>query len=163
VSRAFVKEDAAADEPLPERRVSEHPNHVTPAGRDQLEEAVSCLRREQSELQSADGAAAGGGRLQHVERDLRYFETRLRTATVVDPAGQPRDEVAFGAQVTVRDQGDERHVYAIVGEDEADPDAGKVSWVSPLATVLMGARVGQTVEWRRPMGRLTLTVEKIAY
>ena len=48
--------------------------------------------------------------------------------------------------------------YTIVGEDEADPDAGLVSWVSPLAKVLEGARVGEQVVWRRPAGPIELTV-----
>ena len=60
------------------------------------------------------------------------------------------------------DKGVER-VWAIVGEDEADLKASKVSYVSPLAEALLGARVGDTVVWQRPAGDLTLTVTGIVY
>jgi transcription elongation GreA/GreB family factor len=71
--------------------------------------------------------------------------------------------VGFGATVTVRETSGEHRDYTIVGEDEADPDAGLVSWVSPLARVLEGARVGEQAVWRRPAGSLELTVVAIAY
>jgi transcription elongation GreA/GreB family factor len=163
MSRAFVKEDAGGDEPLPERHVSEHPNRVTPAGLALLKEMVARLRGEAADLSAVADDTAAADRRRHVERDLRYFEARLATAEVVDPRKQPRDAVAFGATVTTRDARGERHVYSIVGEDEADPESGKVSWVSPLGAVLTGAHVRETVCWRRPAGALDLTVERIEY
>ena len=69
----------------------------------------------------------------------------------------------FAAIVTVREQGGHEHTYQIVGEDEADAQAGQVSDVSPLAQALLGSRVGDTVTWKRPLGDLVLTVVSIAY
>ena len=53
--------------------------------------------------------------------------------------------------------------YTIVGEDEAEPDEGLVSWLSPLARVLEGGSVGERVVWRRPVGSLQLSIEAIVY
>jgi transcription elongation GreA/GreB family factor len=163
MSRAFVKDDAPSDEPLSERHVSEHPNKVTPAGLERLRTAADELEAEQAELSALADDAMARDRLRVVERDLRYYRDRVATAIVVDQAGQPRDEVAFGATVAAREAGGELQHITIVGEDEADRETGTVSWVSPLGRVLTGARVGDTVTWRRPAGDLELTVEAIEY
>ena len=88
---------------------------------------------------------------------------RLGSAIVVDPATQPQDEVAFGARVTVADEDGEDAVYEIVGEDEADAPSRKIAPQSPLARALIGARIGDEVEWRRPAGRVILEVVAISY
>jgi len=162
MSRAFVKEDdAAPDEPLPDRPVSEHPNKVTARGLAQLEARRDELEAERLELaRRADDDETAADRLRYVERDLRYLRRRLESAHVVEPP-PPGAPVAFGSAVVVRDAAGAEHRYTIVGEDEADPDAGLVSWVSPLARVLEGARVGETVVWKRPAGSLALTVEAV--
>jgi transcription elongation GreA/GreB family factor len=163
MSRAFIKDDDdAPEEPLPERPVSEHPNYVTPSGLAQLEARREELEAERLELaRRADADDSAGERLRYVERDLRYYRRRLETALTVDPGTKPADVVGFGATVTVREATGEQRSYTIVGEDEADPDAGLVSWVSPLAMVLEGTRVGEHVVWRRPAGPLELSVVAI--
>jgi transcription elongation factor GreB len=170
MSRAFVKEsDDGSDEPLPPRRISELPNHVTPAGLAQLKAELGRLTGRRSELLAQGEDPAAKEALRHVDRDLAYVEARISSALPVDPAGQPPDEVAFGATVTVAQAAGiagapaATRTYSIVGEDEADADAGKVSYASPLARALLGARVGQTVTWKRPLGDLVLTVESIEY
>ncbi|HMK92577.1 MAG TPA: GreA/GreB family elongation factor, partial [Thermoleophilia bacterium] len=107
-----------------------------------------------------DDDEAARDRLRYVDRDLKYVGLRLDSATVVEPPA-PGGAVAFGSTVLVRDTSGVAHRYTIVGEDEGDPDAGLVSWVSPLARVLEGARPGETAVWRRPAGDLTLTVEAV--
>jgi len=164
VSRAFVKEDDdAPDAPLPDRPLSEHPNYVTPSGLALLEGQRDEL--EASRLELARRAAAGdesaSDRLRYVERDLRYYRRRLETAQLVDPTVGNDAAVGFGAIVTVRDDAGAESRYAIVGEDEAEPESGLVSWVSPLARVLDGAGIGDHVVWRRPAGALGLTVVAI--
>ena len=161
MSRAFVKEpdEGAPAEGLPERPLSEHPNYVTPAGLRQLEARVGELERRRLELLDDDP----DGELAYVDRDLRYYAARLESAIPVAMARQPRREVAFGAVVTVSQSGQPDRAFAIVGEDEADLAHGKISYVSPLAEALLGARVGKTVLWRRPVGNLELTVEAIDY
>jgi len=158
MSRAFVKEtDDAPDEPLPDRPLSEHPNHVTASGLEQLRGRVAELESERLELARRSAVdESARDRLRYVERDLRYFRRRLETARVVAPAGAGR--VSFGATVAVRDDAGQERRYRIVGEDEAEPERGLASWVSPLARVLDGARVGERVVWRRPAGALGLTV-----
>jgi transcription elongation GreA/GreB family factor len=170
MSRAFVKEpeSGAPGEPLPPRRISEHPNFVTPRGLAQLRQRGAELARRRAALLLAPGASADvEDELRHVERELAYFTARAASAIVVDAGLQPPDAVAFGASVTVREQAagapPSLRAFTIVGEDEADADAGLVSHVSPLAKALDGARVGQTVVWRRPIGDVTLTVVHIAY
>jgi len=163
MSRAFVKEpdEGAPAEDLPERQISEQPNYVTPAGLEQLEEAVGRLETRRLELLEQDDDPAD--ELTYVDRDLRYFTARLESAVPVDMERQPRRKVAFGAAVTVSQPGGKRQTFTIVGEDEADLKLGKISYVSPLAEALIDARVGKTVLWRRPAGDIQLTVEQIDY
>jgi transcription elongation GreA/GreB family factor len=101
--------------------------------------------------------------LAQVERDLRYYQGRIEKAVVVDLSKQPADEVHFGAIVEVEDENGERHTFTIVGEDEADVTKNRVSWVSPLARAMLGAKVGDTVTWQRPAGNLELEIVNIRY
>ena len=162
MSRAFVKEDGPDNEPLPDLPISPHPNYVTPRGlqalRDRLAETqaeLARLKRRADRLDLLPEKAA--------ERDIRYIEARLRSAIVVDPAGQPQDEVAFGARVTVADEEGRERTFEITGEDEADAALGRIAPQSPLARALLGARVGDSVEWARPSGRMDLDVLAINY
>ena len=159
MSRAFVKEpdgDQAVNE-LPDRIHSPYVNYVTPAGLRQLQERLGglLLRR-----QSLGGTTPAEDKKQvmRIDRDLRYYEERVRRAVLIDPAGQPKDEVHFGAVVEVETPEGRRMTFAIVGEDEADAAQGKISWVSPLARALEDARVGEAVLWKRPAGEVELTV-----
>ncbi len=142
MSRAFVSEDAtAANEALlPERPVSPGPNPVTPRGLAMIEAEIARLRalHEHSAPDAPERPAWA--------RDLRYWRARHTTAGVVAPTAGAPEEVVFGAQVRLRREGAADVTYRIVGEDEADPSQGLLSWTSPLATALFGARVGETVE-----------------
>jgi len=166
MSQAFVKEpdEGAPEEGLPERQISDHPNYVTPAGLRQLEQKVGELEERRLELLAAENDdSLAQGQLDYVDRDLRYFTRRFETAILVDPRRQPRRMVRFGAAVTVIEPGGARRTFTIVGEDEADLQVGKISYVSPLAEALLEARVGATVLWRRPAGNRELTIEAIDY
>ena len=165
MSRAFIKEDDAntSGEELPERPQSPHPNYVTAAGLAALQAQLAELQEQRHQLMAHTDAILSEEHLKPVERDIRYFQERIERANVIDPAGQPQDKVSFGALVsTVDDEGEKRR-FAIVGEDEADPAQGKISWVSPLARSLAGASVGDSVTWKRPAGDKTLEITKIAY
>lgn len=163
MSRAFVKE-SDRDDDLPEIPISEHPNHVTPRGLAQLHGRLGATQRAHAALrdEQQDGVAADA-KLRYLEREMRWLEARQATATVVDPVRQPRDRVAFGAQVDVADADGNESRYRIVGEDEADAEHGDVSWVSPLAQALLGASVGDAVLWRRPIGDVLIEVLAIGY
>jgi len=148
LSVAFTKEDSAetaSETLLPDRPISAHLNLVTQAGLKALE---SQLRHAQETYEAAQKVADVNERRRQGAlplRDARYFATRVRTAQVVpDPTSD--DTVAFGSTVTFS-RGDGRvQKYRIVGEDEADPKAGTISFVSPVARVLMGKAVGDLVD-----------------
>jgi len=165
MSRAFVNEndaEAAADA-LPDLPQSKHPNYVTQRGLRLLEERLAQAQERQRELAARPDDPAKDLELAHGAREIRYLEARIERAIVVNPAQAPAQEVAFGAVVDVSDAAGERHEFAIVGEDEADAERGKVSWVSPLARALIGAGVGDVVLWRRPAGEVELEIHAIRY
>jgi transcription elongation GreA/GreB family factor len=139
MSRAFVNEDSFIDE-LPYRPISEHPNLVTARGLSLIEQALETARREYGEAQNAGERES----LSRAGRDLRYWSARRATAQLRAP--QPgADVVQFGHAVTiVRDDG-RQQTFRIVGEDEADPTRGSISYVSPLAQALLGKRIGDTL------------------
>jgi transcription elongation GreA/GreB family factor len=166
MSRAFTKEstdDLVAGE-LPERPLPAHANYVTPLGLEQLQARARDLQDRHEKLagESADDSLAKQ-KLREVERDQRYLKAQLERAVVVDPANQPRDEVHFGATVKMLDEEGKELSFTIVGDDEADVAAGKISWASPLAKAMMGARVGDTVKWRRPAGEVDIEIVGLRY
>lgn len=155
MSRAFVKETDGSEavEELPDRLISPHPNFVTQAGLAQIEERFEQAHREHAAAQAANDRAA----LAKTARDLRYWTSRRATAQVIQ---RPPDatEVRFGSTVTIgRDDG-RRQTFHIVGEDEADPTHGTLSYVSPLARALMGKAVGDVV----PVGNAEAEILTIA-
>lgn len=149
MSRAFVKEGDGEDPgPLPERRISPHPNLVTGRGLRLIHECLARLEAERAAARAADDRAA----LARVSRDLRYWSARRGSAQLAPPAEPGR--AAFGSRVTFRDPQGRRRSYRLVGEDEADPAAGRVSWFSPLARALAGREVGDLAPG--PQGELEI-------
>ncbi|HEX4025330.1 MAG TPA: GreA/GreB family elongation factor [Steroidobacteraceae bacterium] len=140
MSRAFVREtEPDALEPLPERPVSRHPNFVTAAGLRQIDARLRGF-------EAAREAAAGEpGTLARIERDARYWRQRHASARLIEPPAAPT-VVRFGVTVRLRFPDGVERSFQIVGEDEADPAAGQVSWVSPVATALIGRVPGEAVE-----------------
>ena len=143
MSVAFTKEEdseaAAAD--LPDRPISPHPNLVTAAGLAQLEDELSKARAAYAAAQASGDVSADRTAMARATRDLRYFGARRASAqlTLPDPA---LDTVQFGRKVTFEREDGRRQTFAIVGEDEADPAQGSVSYISPLARALLGKSVG---------------------
>jgi transcription elongation GreA/GreB family factor len=164
LSRAFVKGDDSdlSGEELPERPISPYPNYVTPQGLAQLRTRYDTLVSRHAQLKAA-GEDFDKPKLTEIERDLRYFSQRLESAILVDVDNEPQDEVHFGATVKTESGDGEVHEFTIVGEDEADVATGKVSWLSPLAKALIGAKEGDTVKWRRPAGDTELEIIEIHY
>jgi transcription elongation GreA/GreB family factor len=142
VSRAFVKdqdEDQGADD-IPDRVVSPHRNLVTDAGLAHIDEE---LRRSREGL--ADARSSGDrAEIARHRRDLRYWSQRRSTAELV-PAPADSDKVRFGSTVKLAQAAGECRTFTIVGEDEASPAEGRISYVSPLAQALLGGRVGDVV------------------
>jgi transcription elongation GreA/GreB family factor len=142
MSRAFVKEPdgSAAFEELPEKLISEHRNIVTENGMALIEKEVARLLSEHAHAQAANDRAA----IARAARDLRYWSSRRSTAQVL-PSPTDSETVQFGSKVTlVRDDG-RQQIFRIVGEDEANPAKGTLSYVSPLAQALLGKASGDAV------------------
>jgi transcription elongation GreA/GreB family factor len=139
MSRAFVKEQDDVDRPddLPDRVISPHPNIVTPEG---FQAIQAELARLQANAPDADADAVTRA---HYARDLRYWTARSATAQVA-PAPADAEEVRFGSTVTIVREDGRRQSFKIVGEDEADPERGTLSYVSPLARAIMGKAEGDT-------------------
>lgn len=147
MSVAFTKEDSAetaAETLLPDRPVSPHPNLVTEAGLKALEFQLAQAREAYGTAQKIEDVNERRRQAAAPLRDARYLAARVRTAQIVaDPAST--DIVAFGNTVTFRRDDGRVQKYRIVGEDEADPKAGSISFVSPVARSLMGKAVGDVV------------------
>ncbi|WP_454701854.1 transcription elongation factor GreA [Agrobacterium burrii] len=147
MSVAFTKEDSAetaAETVLPDRVISPHPNLVTEAGLKALELQLHAAR-EACEAANAIEDVNERRRLSATPlRDIRYFAERVRTAQRMPPP--PADGVvAFGSLVTFSRDDGRTQQFRIVGEDEADPATGSMSYVSPVARVLMGKAAGDLV------------------
>jgi len=156
VNQAFMKDpdDAARPEVLPERPQSPHPNYVTPTGLQKLRNQAAVLA---ARLQGLEPSSDPHERAL-LQRDLRWVEGRLQRAILVDPAVQAPDRVRFGMTVEVRHEDGSAEALTIVGEDEAEPGTGRISWLSPLAEALLDAGPGDDVVWQRPAGKKRLEI-----
>jgi len=143
MSRAFVRENDGAEVPedVPERPVSAHPNFVTARGLHHIEDRVHALEHEREDAKRDEDKVA----LTRIDRDLRYWLVRKSSAKVVEPDPSPR-QVRFGVRVSLRYDSGEERVFTLVGEDEADPAHGLISWISPIAQALIGAQAGDEVK-----------------
>ena len=143
MSVAFTREEdleaTAAD--LPDRPISPHPNLVTPEGLAAIEAALAEARAAWSAAQTQGSIEADRTAMARATRDLRYWSARRASAQLVEPAAPDR-VVRFGGSVTIEREDGRTQTWRIVGEDEADPAQGSVSYVSPLARALLGKREG---------------------
>lgn len=132
VSKAFTKDDEGTPPPpLRKRGVPvPDPNFVTPAG----------ARAARAELEQLTRSGGDPDR-------IRELADHLATAQEVPP--DDRSVVGLGASVTIEDEAGKRTTYKLVGAIEADTKRGYLSWQSPIATVLWGARVGDAIELPR--------------
>ncbi len=182
MSKAFTKEDDGNDgdeeHALPDPLPAGQRNYITPRGHAALQrEYAELLHRERPKIVEIVSWAAGNGdrsengdyiygkkRLREIDRRIHYLSKSLERAIIVDPREQQSlKQVFFGATVTyAREDGAEQTV-TLVGVDEVDVDAGRISWLSPVATALMKTRVGDTVRARMPGGVETLEVVTIRY
>ena len=147
MSVAFTKEESAetaSETLLPDRPISSHPNLVTEAGLRALEFQLQRAREAYETAQKIEDVNERRRQAAAPSRDVRYLSARVRTAQVItNPTST--DTVAFGSTVTFRRDDGRVQKYHIVGEDEADPKAGSISFVSPVAKSLMGKAVGDVV------------------
>ncbi|PTQ11596.1 transcription elongation factor GreB [Sphingomonas oleivorans] len=154
------------------------PNYITPAGYAAMRARYDHLfATERPALVETISWAAGNGdrsengdyiygrkKLREIDRELGHLSRRMKAAKVIDPAGQQdRGRVLFGATVTIVDEDDQERTVTLVGEDEADAGAGRISWRSPLARALRGAAVGDLRRVNLPAGPKEMEVLAIRY
>jgi len=137
-------------------------NPITAAGYHDLQTKIAALEADRPEKiailaearahgdlsENAEYSAAKRD-LRHLESQLRFFNKQLQYAKVVDPSKD--DKVELGKWVTVKFMDDDDQVsYQLVGTQEADLDAGKITRVSPLGKALLGHHPGETVTIQPP-------------
>lgn len=181
MSKAFTKEndgdhedDLEEPDPLPMHAK----NLMTPEGHAALQEELKwLLGKERPRIVEIVSWAAGNGdrsengdylynkkRLREIDRRIRYLTKRLDDAEIVDPRRQQGlEQVFFGATVTYVHEDDREVRVKLVGVDEADLDAGKINWLTPVAKALMKARVGDSIELRLSGGVEVIEVIEILY
>jgi transcription elongation GreA/GreB family factor len=150
MSRAFVKETAESAPP-PERMVDDGPNLVTSEG-------LAAIAAHIARIESAMQTEANVLLRETLARDLRYWTLRQASAELVSPptSGENAgDTVAFGSRVTIARK-DRQQTFRIVGVDEAEPSRGMISFRSPLAAAILGARVGDIIEANEPLGEIEI-------
>ncbi|HEY0112929.1 MAG TPA: transcription elongation factor GreB [Allosphingosinicella sp.] len=158
--------------------MDERPNYITPEGYRRLREEYEALFGiERPKLVETISWAAGNGdrsengdyiygrkKLREIDRRLGWLSRRMKAAKVLDPAAQPeRGKVFFGASVTLIDEDDKERVVTLVGDDETDAGAGRISWNSPIGRAIRGAAVGDVRRVALPSGERELEVTDIVY
>ena len=146
---AFTREEDYESQAanLPDRPVSPHPNLVTATGLAAIEAELAAARAAYAAAQTEGGISADRTAMARATRDLRYWSARRASAQLTEPPqndGGVPDKVQFGGTVEFEREDGRRQTYRIVGEDEADPALGSVSYASPLARALLGKAVGDT-------------------
>jgi transcription elongation GreA/GreB family factor len=143
---AFTREEdyeaRAAD--LPDRPISSQPNLVTATGLAAIEQALADARAAYAAAQAEGGVAADRTAMARATRDLRYWSARRGSAQLTEPVADA-GKVQFGDTVTFEREDGRKQTFRIVGEDEADPAQGRVSYVAPLARALLGKARGDEV------------------
>jgi len=165
MSKAFTKEDSGGDEglvPLRPRPASGEKRYITPEGYRALEEELAGLLGPQAS--TGERAELDAGVLKRErERRAQQLAATLEEVRVVAPDSSQEGRVFFGAWVTLEDEEGAETTYRIVGPDEADVRAGRLSVESPLARALLGKEMGESVLVERPRGAVEYTVARVSY
>jgi len=179
MSKAFTKEDDDQDDG-PDAELQSLPvlkNYITPKGfsrlKQELHELLNTARPDL--VQVVSWAASNGDRsengdylygkkkLREIDRRIRFLTKRMEIAEIIDPAKIQSSRVQFGATVTFQNEDGVRKKVSIIGIDEIDPAQGKISWISPLAKVLLNQEVGEAITFISPKGEEELEILSIEY
>jgi len=166
MSRGFVKEDDQEEIPIvPQRAYLPEgvTNFVTRTGMDQLLAEKQMLVNEKDNLSNANENEKRIA-LNYINSRLHLLNNRIAEAKVVNPDEQPQNEIRFGASVTLKTKGSGHiQTFQIVGVDEADISKGKISFISPLAKILINKKTGDIVALSRPKEDVVFEIMGIAY
>ena len=181
MSKAFTREqDEDGDDDLPaeQRLPAATKNYITPAGWERLRQELNQLvKHERPHMTQVVNWAASNGdrsengdylygkrRLREIDRRIRFLTKRLEIAEVVDPERREAcDQVFFAATVDILRGNGSEQTLSIVGVDEIDLSRGHISWISPIARVLLKAREGDTVHFRGPDGEEEIEILAVRY
>src|ERR1035437_6666716 len=169
MSKAFTREsdDESGAEQIKSLRPQLPPgtgNYITREGADRMKQRLNGLLEKKQAMVTMINAAGTGS-----EADQRKIESAIRRlqqildSVVVAEIPVDQDKVAFGAVVMIRHGNGEEAAYHIVGVEEADPERGSISWISPLARALLSRRAGDKVQFRSPEGGEELTILSVRY
>ena len=143
---------------LPDLPLSPYTNLVTARGLAQLHARQRDARERLEALEPGELLERG-----YLERHLRWLQARIDAAVPVGPRLEGRDRAGFGARVELRHSDGDLQRLRLVGEDEADADHGLLSWVTPLARALEGARVGERIRWQGADGERDAELTGLEY
>ena len=166
MSRGFVKEDDQEDVPMVPPRAHLPvgvTNYVTRTGMDELLAEQQALLDEKENL---DISSENERRIavNNITAKLKLLNDRITEARIIDLEDQPKDEIRFGATVTLKIEGtNDMQTFQVVGVDEANISMGKISFLSPLARVLTNKKVGDKVVLKRPKGDRVFIIMNITY
>ena len=166
MSRGFVKEGDQEEIPI----LTPRPylpdgvtNYVTQVGMDELLEEKHMLL---NDIANLDTTNENERRIasNHLNAKLKFLNNRILSAKIIDLDKQSPDEVWFGATVTLKiDNETKLQKYQIVGVDEADVSKGKISFISPIAKILIGKEVGEKAILKLANGNRTFEIIEIVY
>ena len=181
MSKALTREqDEDADDDLPaeQRLPASTKNYITPAGWERLRQELNQLvKHERPHMTQVVNWAASNGdrsengdylygkrRLREIDRRIRFLTKRLEIAEVVDPERrEATDQVFFSATVDILRGNGSEQTLSIVGVDEINLAQGHISWISPIARVLLKAREGDSVYFRGPDGEEEIEILAVRY
>ncbi|WP_282048292.1 GreA/GreB family elongation factor [Sulfitobacter mediterraneus] len=164
MSKAFTKEEDGTEKiRLDDLPQSTHPNLVTPSGLADLKARLAAARLELENLRARPEEIDSTMAIAVAERDIRFLESRISKAILIDPKDHSSGVVEFGATIDVVNEEDEQLTFRIVGEDEANPAQGLIAPYSPLGVALLGGETGGTVEWQKPSGVVELEIIAIRF
>jgi transcription elongation factor GreB len=169
VSKAFTREsdDEFGAEEIPSFRPQLPPgtsNYITRAGADTLNQRLKDLLERKQALTNGSNEAGTASEADRwkIESAIRKL-TQILDSVIVAAVPADQEKAAFGATVTVRHGNGKERAYHIVGVDEADPENGSISWISPLARVLLSRKAGDIVRFQSPAGVEELAIVKVRY
>ena len=166
MSRGFVKEGDQEEIPIltPRAYLPEGvTNYVTQVGMDELLEEKQMLL---GEIENLNTTNENERRIasNHLNAKLKLLNERILTAKIIDLDKQSPDEVWFGATVTLKiDNETKLQKYQIVGVDEADVSKGKISFISPIAKILISKKVGEKAILKLANGERIFEIMEIVY
>jgi len=166
LSRGFVKEDDQEEIPIVPPRAdlpAGVTNYVTQVGMDELLAEKQTLVNEKENLDSVNENEKRIA-LNHINAKLQLLNNRIVTAKIINMNEQPQNEIRFGASITLKIEANNSiQTFQIVGVDEADISKGKISFISPIAKVLINKKIGDKAILKRAREDSVFEIMDISY